>query len=102
MSRSIVVGTAMMALHAAAQTASSWTDANTGITFNGLQHESGYTLGYALPENPTTDFIAQVAAPITNGGGWAGFPLAQSMVGPLLIAAWPNNGEVVASFRQAT
>jgi cellobiose dehydrogenase (acceptor) len=102
MSRSFVVGSALFALHAAAQSATSYTDPNTGISFNGLQHESGYTLGYALPSNPTTDFIAQIQAPIANGGGWAGMPLGQSMADNLLIVAWPNDGEVLSSFRLAT
>lgn len=102
MARSLMFGSALFALRAAAQTSSPYTDANTGITFNGYQHASGYTFGIALPENPTTDFIAQVQAPITNGGGWAGFSMGQSMTGNLLVVAWPNDGEVVSSFRLAT
>ncbi|KAI8931525.1 hypothetical protein NX059_011182 [Plenodomus lindquistii] len=103
MSRSLLVSSALFALRAVAQTTSSpYTDANTGIKFTGLQHASGYTLGIALPETPGTDFIAQIQAPIANGGGWAGFSMGQSMTGNLLVVAWPNEGEVVSSFRKAT
>lgn len=102
MSRAFILSSALFALRAAAQTSALYTDANTGIAFNGYQHASGYTFGIALPENPTTDFIAQIQAPITNGGGWAGFSMGQSMTGNLLVVAWPNDGEVVSSFRQAT
>ncbi|KAF2123535.1 carbohydrate-binding module family 1 protein [Dothidotthia symphoricarpi CBS 119687] len=102
MARTFAVLSALFALRAAAQTSSVYTDEKTNITFNGLRHTSGYTLGFALPENPTTDFIAQIQAPITNGAGWAGFSMGQSMAGNLLVVAWPNEGEIVSSFREAT
>ncbi|KAL1591978.1 hypothetical protein SLS60_011570 [Paraconiothyrium brasiliense] len=103
MSRSLFLSSAFLALRAAAQlTATVYTDEKTGITFNGFSHSSGYKLGYALPENPTTDLIAQLVAPITNDGGWAGFPLGQTMASSVLIAAWPHDGEIISSFRQTT
>ncbi|CAO2658307.1 Nn.00g060300.m01.CDS01 [Neocucurbitaria sp. VM-36] len=102
MLRHWILSSAILALRGAAQTSSPYTDTTTGITFNGYQHTSGYKFGIALPENPTTDFIAQIQAPITNGGGWAGFSMGQSMTGNLLVVAWPNDGEVVSSFREAT
>lgn len=102
MSRSLLLTSVLLALRAVAQSASPYIDAKTGITFNGYHHTSGYILGIALPENPTTDFIAQIQAPITDGAGWAGFSMGQSMVGNLLVVAWPNNGEIVSSFREAT
>lgn len=102
MARSFIVSSALFALHAAAQSAVPYTDANTGITFNGYKHSSGFTLGIALPENPTTDFIAQIQAPITNDGGWAGFSMGQSMTGNPLVVAWPHEGAIVSSIRQAT
>lgn len=97
MSRSIILASALCVLQAAAQTSSPYRDENTGITFNGYQSTSGFRFGIALPENPTTDFIAQIQAPITNGGGWAGFSMGQSMTGNLLVVAWPNDGEIVSS-----
>jgi hypothetical protein len=75
MPRSFILSSALLALRVAAQTSSQFTDENTGITFSGYQHISGYRFGIALPENPTTDYIAQVQAPITNDGGWAGFSM---------------------------
>jgi cellobiose dehydrogenase (acceptor) len=102
MSRTFLLSTALLALGAVAQTAEPYTDEKTGIAFSGFQHTSGYKFGIALPENPTTDFIAQVQAPITNGDGWAGFSMGQSMTGNLLVVAWPNEGEIVSSFRLAT
>ena len=103
MARSFVLSTALFALGAVAQTSHSYTDAKTGIDFRGYTDaKTGYTFGLALPENPTTDFIAQIQAPITNGGGWAGFSMGQSMTGNLLVVAWPNDGEVISSFRKAT
>lgn len=103
MARSFILSTALFALQAVAQTSSPYTDAKTGIDFSGYTDaKTGYTFGIALPETPTTDFIAQIQAPITNGGGWAGFSMGQSMTGNLLVVAWPNEGEVVSSFRKAT
>jgi cellobiose dehydrogenase (acceptor) len=103
MARSFTLSTALFALQAVAQTSSSYTDAKTGIDFRGYTNAlTGFTFGIALPEKPTTDFIAQIQAPITNGGGWAGFSMGQSMTGNPLVVAWPNDGEVVSSFRMAT
>lgn len=102
MSRSLFLSSALLALRAVAQTSSPYTDANSGISFNGYQHSSGYTFGIALPETPTTDFIGQIVAPVGSTGGWASFAMGQSMTGNLLIVAWPNGDEVVTSFREAT
>lgn len=103
MARSFILSTALFTLQAFAQTSSSYTDDKTGIDFRGYTNAlTGFTFGIALPENPTTDFIAQIQAPITNGGGWAGFSMGQSMTGNPLVVAWPNDGEVVSSFRMAT
>jgi cellobiose dehydrogenase (acceptor) len=100
MARSVILSSALFALQAAAQSASPYTDAKTGIKFNGYQDATGYTFGIALPETPGKDFIAQIQSPIK--AGWAGFSMGQSMVGNLLAVAWPNDGKVVSSFRLAT
>ncbi|KAJ8115372.1 hypothetical protein OPT61_g2965 [Boeremia exigua] len=103
MARSLLLSSALFALQTVAQVSSPYTDPKTGIDFRGFTDaKTGYTFGIALPENPTTDFIAQIQAPITNGGGWAGFSMGQSMTNNLLVVAWPNEGEVVSSFRRAT
>ena len=82
--------------------ASPFTDEASGITFNGISHASGYRFGIAVPENPTTDFIAQIVAPVNSTGGWGGFGMGSSMRNNLLVVAWPNGDEVVSSFRKAT
>lgn len=102
MVRSVLVTSTLFALRALAQTSSPFLDEKTGINFTGYQSDTGYRFGIALPENPTTDFIAQIQAPVTNGAGWAGFSMGQSMVGNLLVVAWPNEGKIVSSFREAT
>jgi cellobiose dehydrogenase (acceptor) len=104
MVRSFVLSVALLALRAAAQTSSTYTDDKTGISFNGYTDPTtGYRLGLALPENPTTDFIAQIVAPVNlTGGGWGGFSMGQTMSGNLLVVAWPNGEEIVSSFRLAT
>ncbi|KAF1912017.1 hypothetical protein BDU57DRAFT_598207 [Ampelomyces quisqualis] len=100
MARSFILSSALLAVQVAAQRASPYTDANTGITFNGYRDCSGYTFGIALPETPSTDFIAQIQSPIT--AGWAGFSMGHNMVGNLLAVAWPHDGKVVSSFRLAS
>ncbi|KAF2713498.1 carbohydrate-binding module family 1 protein [Pleomassaria siparia CBS 279.74] len=102
MARSFILYSALLAMKVAAQTSSPYTDAKTGISFNGFKHASGYTFGIALPETPTTDFIGQIVAPVGTAGGWAGFTMGQSMSGSLAVVAWPNGDEVVSSFRKAS
>lgn len=82
-----------------AQTATSYTDAKSGITFQAYQHTTGYFLGIALPDNPTgnTDFIATIGG---KGTGWSGSSLAGPMKNSLLVLAWPNSQAVVGSFRK--
>ena len=66
-----------------------WTDTTTSFSF-----------GIALPSSPSTDFIGQISAPITEG--YAAVALRTSMASSLLIVAWPNGDSVVSSLRQAT
>ncbi|KAL1744130.1 hypothetical protein HDZ31DRAFT_26138, partial [Schizophyllum fasciatum] len=89
---------------AAAQTSTApYTDPLTGIDFQAYTDPpTGLIFGIALPETVTTDFIGQIVAPLTDGAGWAGVSLGGAMVGPLLLVAWPNEGKVQTSFRQAT
>ncbi|EKD19944.1 uncharacterized protein L3040_002377 [Drepanopeziza brunnea f. sp. 'multigermtubi'] len=85
---------------AAAQQTSAKVDSNTGITFQGKTDATGYYFGMAVPTTIGTDFIGQIIAPITEG--YAGVSLTGKMVGSLLIVAWPNAGEVVASFHETS
>ncbi|KAK3902242.1 hypothetical protein C8A05DRAFT_15683 [Staphylotrichum tortipilum] len=80
---------------------SSSTDANTALTFTGHAISAGYLFGMITPENPTTDFIAQIISPLTNNGGWGGISFGASMVGPMLIATWPNGAQITTSPRTA-
>ncbi|RDL38364.1 Uncharacterized protein BP5553_02704 [Venustampulla echinocandica] len=87
---------------AASATTSTFTDTDTGITFQrffGAKTQFGF--GIALPENPTTDFIGQMDFPTPANAGWGGISLADEMVGPLLLVAWPTGNNVTSSFRLA-
>ncbi|KAH7403690.1 putative cellobiose dehydrogenase [Cadophora sp. MPI-SDFR-AT-0126] len=86
-----------------AQTTAPFTDPVTGIQFQRFfGAKTQFAFGIALPENPTTDFIGQMTFPLTAAGGWGGIALADDMVGPLLLAAWPNGNAVESSFRLAS
>ncbi|KAF2236065.1 iron reductase domain protein, partial [Viridothelium virens] len=92
-----------LAAGAFAQVATTYVDPLTDITFQAFtDNTTGYRFGIALPENPTTDFIAQLHAPLTNGSGWVGADLGAPMVNELLIVAWPSGNRVISSFREAT
>ncbi|KAF2671313.1 CBD9-like protein, partial [Microthyrium microscopicum] len=77
-------------------------DAATGIDFQSYSAPSGFKFGIALPESGGEDFIGQIAGPLTGGNGWVGISLGGSMRGPLLIAAWSNEGKSMGSIRKAT
>jgi hypothetical protein len=82
-----------------AQQSTAYTDKGSGITFQLYTASTGYFFGIAAPENPTTDFIGIIGG---KGTGWSGVSLGGTMVGKLLIAAWPNGNTVLSSFRKAT
>lgn len=84
---------------AAAQTPSPYTDPKSGITLNTfIDPTSGYFFGLALPNDTTgTDFIATIGG---KGTGWSGASLGGTMLGKLLVLAWPNGNAVVSSFRK--
>ncbi|KAL2075246.1 hypothetical protein VTL71DRAFT_189 [Oculimacula yallundae] len=84
---------------ACAQQSSASVDPNTGITFQGKTDTTGFYFGMAVPTSVGSDFIGQMVVPITAGYG--GLTLTGSMTGSLLVVAWPNEKEVVASFREA-
>ncbi|KAM5377924.1 hypothetical protein ACJZ2D_004828 [Fusarium nematophilum] len=79
----------------------SYTDPATEISFQQwTDPRSNFTFGIALPSNPTTDFIGQISAPITEG--YASVSMGSSMAKKLLIVAWPNGDSVVTSLRMAS
>jgi hypothetical protein len=66
-----------------------YTDVNPGIQLRGAASPNGYQFGMILPQNPTTDLIAQIITPLGAGGsGWGGVSLGSSMRGPLLLVTW--------------
>ncbi|EAU86798.2 cellobiose dehydrogenase [Coprinopsis cinerea okayama7 len=80
----------------------SYVDPDTGITFQGRTDPvHGVTIGYVLPplEPASDEFIGQILAPIENG--WVGIAPGGGMINNLLVVAWPNGNEVVASVRMA-
>lgn len=82
----------ILALVAAAPTrgkqANKYTDVVTSIRFRGNVGPSGFTFGIVTPQEPTTDFVAQIVAPLADGVGWGGVSLANFMIGPLLLVTW--------------
>lgn len=58
------------AARALAQTAASYVDSNTGITFMGFEDKSGFKYGMVLPETVGEDFIGQIVrrCPLRSNG----------------------------------
>ncbi|KAF4456326.1 cellobiose dehydrogenase [Fusarium albosuccineum] len=99
--KSLFSSAALLLAGLAQAQSTAYTDDNTGITFQSwTDPKSNFTFGIALPENPTTDFIGQFSAPITEG--YASLSLGSSMAKKILIVAWPNGEKVVSSLRKAT
>lgn len=80
----------------------------------GLQMErffgarTSFGFAFALPAAQPTlgtaaSFIGQLSFPLVDGEGWGSFGLTGDMEGNFILAVWPDgNGDVMASFRQAT
>jgi hypothetical protein len=83
----------------AAQAPGPYTDTKSGITFNAFQHSSGMFFGLTLPINSTanTDSIATIGG---KGSGYSGISLGGGMLGKLLFVAWPDQQNVIGSFRK--
>lgn len=80
-----------------------YTEPKSSISFTGYSDDKGLMVGMALPESPSTDFIANIVGPMTDGeGGWAGLDMGVTMANKLLLVAWPNGDDVVLSARKAT
>ncbi|CAK5262202.1 unnamed protein product [Mycena citricolor] len=88
------------------QAATQFTDSESGISFWGITDLAhGVTYGYVFPPLATsgpnpTEYIGTIVAPVANR--WAGFALSGTMIDSLLVAAWPNNGNIVFTTRYAT
>lgn len=96
-----LVSSALLLAGSTQAQSTSYTDANTDITFQTwTDKRSSFTFGIALPTNPTTDFIGQISAPITEG--YASVAMGSSMANKLMVVAWPNGDSVVSSLRIAS
>ncbi|KAI1798304.1 cellobiose dehydrogenase [Ganoderma leucocontextum] len=91
-----VVGTAL------AQVAAPYTDPGNGFVFDGITDAVyGVQYGIVLPQGDTsTEFIGEIVAPIA--AKWIGLAFGGAMIGDLLLVAWPNGNDIVASTRYAT
>ncbi|KAL2162454.1 hypothetical protein VTH06DRAFT_7367 [Thermothelomyces fergusii] len=78
-----------------------YTDVHTSIRFYGHAEPGGYLFGMVMPERPTTDFIAQLVAPLNHSQGWGGVSLGDSMIGPLLLVTWADGNNVMTAARIA-
>ncbi|KAJ6567724.1 cellobiose dehydrogenase [Mycena vulgaris] len=91
---------------ALSQVATQFTDPDNGITFWGITDVvHSVTYGYVFPPLATSganpnEYIATIVSPLANA--WSGYSLSGSMIGSLLVAAWPNNGKIVFTTRYAT
>ncbi|KAK0631340.1 hypothetical protein B0T14DRAFT_501534 [Immersiella caudata] len=67
-----------------------YSDPQTGIAFQSFTTRTGYRFGMVLPSSSSLDLIIQLVSPLgPDSAGWAAIDFGPSMVGPLLIAAWP-------------
>ncbi|PIL27426.1 hypothetical protein GSI_10574 [Ganoderma sinense ZZ0214-1] len=87
---------------ALAQVAAPYTDPGNGFVFDGVTDAVyGVQYGIVLPQADTsTEFIGEIVAPIA--AKWIGLAFGGAMIGDLLLVAWPNGNEIVASTRYAT
>jgi hypothetical protein len=82
-----------------AQILAPYTDTKSGITFNAFQQSSGMFFGLTLPMNSTGNigFIATIGG---KGSGYSGISFGGGILWKLLFVAWPNQQNVVGSFRK--
>ncbi|EKJ71391.1 hypothetical protein FPSE_08439 [Fusarium pseudograminearum CS3096] len=98
---STLFSSAALMFQAVSAASEEYKDADTGITFQQFVDKSSkFSFGIAMPEKPSTDFIGQIIAPISEG--YASVGMGSTMSKKLLIVAWPNDGKVVTSVRQAS
>ncbi|KIJ62234.1 iron reductase domain protein [Hydnomerulius pinastri MD-312] len=95
----------VMALGASAiaQSSSSYTDPDNGITFQGYTdpvHNVTYGLVFPPLSGNSNEFIGEILAPSSTG--WIGIALSGSMIGDLLVVGWPNGQDFVGTTRFAT
>ncbi|KAM3417617.1 Cellobiose dehydrogenase [Cercospora zeina] len=93
-----------------AQSFSSYTDEDGVVlwqnTFNPRVGTGDAQIGLALPpasaEELENEYIGRIVAPIPTGGTWFGLTHTSGMTGCLILVVWPNEDQVITSFRYAT
>lgn len=83
---------------AAGLTTEPYNDPNTGIDFQRYANNE-YSFGIAVPETPEADLIGQLVVPLTENAGWGAVSLGGGMLNNLLFVAWPNEEEIITTFR---
>ncbi|KAH7915559.1 hypothetical protein BJ138DRAFT_58881 [Hygrophoropsis aurantiaca] len=86
-----------------AQSSTSYTDPDNGITFQGYTDAiTDVTYGFVFPAGSDSDdeFIGEIISPVTNQ--WVGIALGGTMLNNLLLVAWPYDDTVVYTPRYAT
>ncbi|KAK3373070.1 hypothetical protein B0T24DRAFT_249523 [Lasiosphaeria ovina] len=83
-----------------------YTDKSSGIVFNTWPN-TYMTFGMALPSNAltadATEFIGIITCSSpTQGTGWCGISMGGGMNSNLLLLAYPQQGQILTSFRWAT
>ncbi|KAL3469191.1 hypothetical protein BJX99DRAFT_265413, partial [Aspergillus californicus] len=86
-----------------------YTDPDTGIVFDtwtvaATSSAAGLTFGVALPEDAlttdSTEFIGYLSCSTTTAStGWCGLSLGGTMPSKLLLMAYPQDDEILTSFR---
>ncbi|CRK18998.1 hypothetical protein BN1723_011736, partial [Verticillium longisporum] len=100
MTRSSFLAKLALGLFSGAQAQSAaFTDPDTGIVYQQVTRRA-YTFGIALPETPGTDLIGRIS--VQGASGWGGVSLGGRMANSLMVIAWPNGDDIVASLRHST
>ncbi|KAI0647339.1 hypothetical protein C8Q79DRAFT_1009446 [Trametes meyenii] len=86
-----------------AQVASSYKDAASGITFQGISDpDLEMTIGIVLPPDATpasTEYLVNMVAPVSFG--WSGISMGGQMSNSLLFTMWPDNSKIMLGPRWA-
>lgn len=91
--------TAALAAGVMGQSSVNWTDTTSGIDFS-YYEKDGVAFGVALPETSNGDFIGYLASDSIDG--YAAWSMTGAMANALLICAWADGDNIVASLREAT
>lgn len=81
------------------QSTVNWTDSTSGISYSYYQSD-GMAFGVALPETVEGDFIGYLASDSIDG--YAAMSMTGEMTSSLLICAWADGDNIVASLRKAS